>query len=467
LLTSVGALSIITLMGTTVVVRSMADERSARVSQSRTTATSLAEAGINEAMSVLAKPGNNPLNPSLLSPRTSTYEGGSVTWSGMLDAATSTWTLTSTGKTRNPTGAAELVRTITAQAPVTVTVTGSLASPAWNYIYAGATESACDMTIQQSVQVASPLYVRGDLCLQNSATITSGPLQVHGRLTMYQNGNAVGSLTAPISEAHIADGCVWKASTLHLPCSIQDNVFATVTDSSPADIPPPTVSWDTWYLHASPGPHSPCAAVSGMPPAFDNDQGTSPDAAKRNNSLTSSFSLTPSLSYVCRTAGGELSWDAFAKKLTLRGTVFIDGSARIENGFVNSYDGQAALYLSGTLLLRNSHLCAVAAGNGSGCANSGWNPNTRLLVVAANGTGGQVPGGDSIQLVSSTFQGALYGTGAIEIDTTSQAIGPMIGSTVMLGQSVTTSFPAISIVPAGSPGQTPVLASVGAPRSYG
>jgi hypothetical protein len=28
----------------------------------------------------------------------------------------------------------------------------------------------------------------------------------------------------------------------------------------------------------------------------------------------------------------------------------------------------------------------------------------------------------------------------------------------MLGQSVTTSFPAISIMPAGSPGQTPVLA---------
>jgi hypothetical protein len=90
-----------------------------------------------------------------------------------------------------------------------------------------------------------------------------------------------------------------------------------------------------------------------------------------------------------------------------------------------------------------------------------------MLVVAAQGTAGQVPGGTSVQLVSSGFEGALYGTGAIQIDTTSQAIGPMIGSTVMLGQSVTTSFPAISIVPAGTPGQTLVAPTVGPTRNYG
>jgi hypothetical protein len=69
--------------------------------------------------------------------------------------------------------------------------------------------------------------------------------------------------------------------------------------------------------------------------------------------------------------------------------------------------------------------------------------------------------------VSAGFQGALYGTGAIEIDTTSQAIGPLIGSTVMLGQSVTTSFPTISVVPAGTPGQTYVPPTVGPARNYG
>ena len=44
---------------------------------------------------------------------------------------------------------------------------------AWNYIWAKATGSTCDMTIGQSVNVATPLYVEGNLCLQNSATIAS------------------------------------------------------------------------------------------------------------------------------------------------------------------------------------------------------------------------------------------------------------------------------------------------------
>src|SRR5437588_136392 len=55
---------------------------------------------------------------------------------------------------------------------------------AWNYIWAKATGSACDMTIGQSVNVATPLYVEGNLCLQNTATISSGPLVVRGSLTM-------------------------------------------------------------------------------------------------------------------------------------------------------------------------------------------------------------------------------------------------------------------------------------------
>jgi hypothetical protein len=244
-------------------------------------------------------------------------------------------------------------------------------------------------------------------------------------------------------------------------------VFASVLDSSPPEIGVPAADWQTWYLHASPGPYSPCTSPSGTPPVFDNDQGVlaSPDPSRRNNSVLVPFNLTPTLSYTCKATGGELSWDGNAKKLTVKGTIYIDGSARIDNGWVNTYDGQAVLYLTGTLLVRNSDLCAVV--DGSGCTASGWDPNSRMLVVAAQGTAGQVPGGDSIQLVSAGFQGALYGTGAIEIDTTSQAIGPLIGSTVMLGQSVTTSFPTISVVPAGTPGQTYVPPTVGPARNYG
>lgn len=468
LVLSVAIMAVLSISGVTVVTQSLAADRSARISSGRSSAHALAEAGINEAAAVLANPGNSALNPGLLPIRTSTYESGTVTWSGTFDQATSSWNLTSVGKVRNPTQATDLTRRLTAQVPVSVPLVQNLSSPAWNFIYSTATGSTCDMTIQQSVQVASPLYVTGNLCLENSAMVTSGPLNVGGQLSLYQNGNSVGSASAPISEAHIGKGCVLKANPLHNPCTSGDNVFATVLDASPPAIAPPTAYWESWYLNASPGPYSPCLVQAGTPPIFDNDQGalSSPDPSKRNNSVAVSANLTPNVSYVCKSAGGELSWDATARVLTVKGTIFIDGSARIENGTVNGYSGQSALYLSGTLVVRNSKLCAVLATDGSGCSTSGWDPNSRMFVVAANGTGGQVPSGASIQLVSSVFQGALYGTGAIEIDTTSQAIGPLVGSTIALGQSVTTSFPNVAIVPAGSPGQTPTAASVGAPR-YG
>src|SRR5207244_6517260 len=52
----------------------------------------------------------------------------------------------------------------------------------------------------------------------------------------------------------------------------------------------------------------------------------------------------------------DLSWDATARVLTVNGTVFIDGSAKVANGLVNSYKGVGSLYLSGTLLLKGSKL---------------------------------------------------------------------------------------------------------------
>jgi uncharacterized membrane protein (UPF0136 family) len=119
------------------------------------------------------------------------------------------------------------------------------------------------------------------------------------------------------------------------------------------------------------------------------------------------------------------------------------------------------------MLIKNTKLCAVADAYGN-CDTSHWDPNTRLLVIAADGHAGQVPAGDSIQLVSAVFQGALYGTSAIENDTTSAVIGPMIGSTVILGQSVTTSFPMIRIVPNGMPSlQKTIYAQPGTPTGYG
>jgi hypothetical protein len=245
-------------------------------------------------------------------------------------------------------------------------------------------------------------------------------------------------------------------------------LLGSVIESAERRDPNAPLDWDGWYRNASPGPYFACHTQSGTAPVFDNDQGSpvSPDPSKRNASVPGSFNLTPGTSYSCQTAGGELSWNASTRVLTMRGTTFIDGNAQVQNGALNTYQGQGSLYLSGTLLVKNSKLCAhVAAGS---CDSTGWDPNTTMLVVVANGPGGiQVPAGDSVQLVSSTFQGALYGTNAVEIDTTSQAIGPIIGSTVYLGQSTATSFPSVTVAPSGMPGSPMVYAQPNPPQLYG
>jgi hypothetical protein len=470
--TALGICAVLVIAGTTAVGYTSSSARTSYRSGADQRAFALAEAGVNNAMAVLSLPANNALDPYLLPPRTMTLEGGSVTYSGTLDQATGSWRITATGLARNPTApqASPVRRSVGIDVDVDAAFSHPLNNMAWNYIWAKATGSACDMTIAQSVNVATPLFVEGNLCLQNTSSITNGPLVVKGSLTMAQKANGVGAPGKQVNEVHIGGFCQYWNKAASLPCKgSADNVFGKVLDGIVPPLTPPTADWTNWYLNASPGPFYPCNSTSGAPPAFDNDQGSpaAPSASTRNNSILTVTNLTPSVSYSCTTAGGQLAWDAAARVLTVKGTVFLDGSAVIANGGTDIYDSQGSLYVSGTLLIKNTKLCAVADPSGN-CDTAHWDPNARLLVFAADGNGGQVPVGDSIQLVSATLQGALYGTNAIENDTTSAVIGPMIASTVYLGQSVTTSFPAIKIVPNGMPSsaQNTIYAQPRAPSGY-
>lgn len=491
LVMAVGILGVLTVSGTTLIYYSSTNARSASYSTSNSNAYDLAEAGINEMMSILSKPENNALNKYLLGEQsngtvthtTHTYDGGSVEWWGVLTQSytgSSTWSLTSVGKIKNPTGAtaSQVTRTLTAKVPVVPTYTQPLNNPAWNFIYSRGTGNTCDMTIAQSVLVQSPLYVAGNLCLNNTAAITAGPLIVHGSFTMSQSANYAGTSSTPLNQLHVKNGCKWKNNASHNPCqqgagsSGYDNVWASTISNNPSSSPAPAVDWDAWYLNSNPGPYYSCLSSSGTPPTFDNDQGaaSSPNPAKRNNSVTTLQDLTPSSSYTCKSSAGELSWNASTKVLTANGTIFIDGSAQIQNGSVNTYTGSATIYLSGTLLIKNSSMCqATSSGT---CTTNGWDPAQRMLVFVVNGNGNggspqnQVSSGDSIQLVSAYAQGALYGTNAIDLGTTSQFDGPLDGSTVMLGQSTSSSFPGLSFVPAGMPGNPEVYAQPQPPQLY-
>jgi len=341
LMMALGVTVVFSIAVTTTIYYSSTNSRSATVSDKRNRAYGLAEAGINNAMSILSKTSNNALDkyvfcadnpipgqpaPPLPCVHTDTYDNGTVTWSGALNINyvnnSAYWTITSVGDVVNPTSptAAHLTRTIVATVVVKPVDSQVLNNPSWNYIFSraptwsGVALSGCDMTLGNSVNVTSNLYVLGNLCMTNSAKMTKGKLYVKGSLDQQTNSNSIGTATLDISEAHIGLGCQYKSQTgalPHNPCrygaaTTNDNVWATVIDNSPPPITPPTVDWNGWYLNATPGPYFSCNTPQVNDPAlpvfkFDNPVGTAADtdatklAFKNDNQGVAD--LTPSTAY--------------------------------------------------------------------------------------------------------------------------------------------------------------------------
>jgi hypothetical protein len=223
---------------------------------------------------------------------------------------------------------------------------------------------------------------------------------------------------------------------------------------------------DGWYGAAAPGPRNACSSSSGTPPAFDNN-------SVRDNSLGTA-SLTPPASYTCivgppESPRGELSWNASTRSLTVRGTIFVDGSLTVD-GSLAQYDGHGAIYVSGGFVLSaGARLCATVAGSDCNSASGGWNPDAELLAIAANGSGngGAFPG-NGIQFGShSRFQGAVYATNAIQFGGFSAMQGPMIASTILScsGQQFPP-FARLTVVPSGLPGNPPPVGRPGRPYEF-
>ena len=184
-----------------------------------------------------------------------------------------------------------------------------------------------------------------------------------------------------------------------------------------------------------------------------------------NSTTAASHVVSQGVSQDDAGTSGELSWNATTKTLTVTGTIYIDGSAQISNSAVNTYNGQATLYLSGTFYA-NGSLCAAVSG--STCNFAGWNPDNELLMIVANGNGGQVNPGDSIQIANNfSFQGGLYATNAVEFGNNVNVDGPIVGSQIVLSNNLTTNaFPFITTVPVGMPSNDEVYAQPNPPQSF-
>jgi hypothetical protein len=492
--------SIFLLIGATVMEFTRGNSRDSARSRSRVQTHANAEGGIAAGLSRIhySVENTNPFNSTILpSSRDAAmaengqpvqYENGYAYYWGTIDALTGEWTVYSEAHETNPNGGSDIVRNVTAKLQVQRVTEQAETTNLWNWIYAKHEGYTCDMTIQNPGDVVTNVWVEGNLCVENTARLMGdqviedpseiGPtVVVEGNLTLRNPKNEVGSPTERVNVG-IGGWCVYQPAVnlQHDPCQgplpvpDADHVYANGTSTNLEDVLAgivgfapiveptwPTPEWDEAYLNASPGPYYPCAQSSGTPPTFDNDQGSIATAsASHMNGSAGTVLLTPNQAYTCRTAGGELSWTPGTGgpgTLTVSGTIFIDGNAEILNNTLVDYNGQAAIYVQGDLLMRKATVCAVFLSDNSGCDNAPWDPNDEFLLFVVSAQA--YVGDEDIEIKSTKFQGGLMASNDIVVETTSQMAGPMLGDYLFVGQTASTTFPHIDEVGTGTPG-TPI-----------
>lgn len=452
---ALGTSLVLGTMATSAVAYSSWNYGSSARSNAEVQALALAEAGLNYAYSTLYN-ASPPTDPLAVPDRTVTLETGTARYYGVLNG--STWTLTGIGTAVNPTGrrSAAVVRVVSGRVTLGSALVSSRNNGVWNYVYADAT-SGCT-TLSNSVRVDVPLYVRGDLCISNTASVTGGALRVGGTLTVTNSGT-VGSSAEPIYEASIAGGCRYgNSGPFHTPCTSADHVYAQVVDATPPPFTKPAVDLAKWYRDSQPGPLHGCTTGS-FPGGFDND-------TVMNHSRPP-VDLTPTTAYDCRVLDesgfevGRLAWNPATEALTLRGTIFFDGDIVFSQQNEVVYSGQATIYTSGIVDMSNhNEICGAP-----GCPDS-WNPNQSLLAFVAGSISGEQ---NSVVIGNYTyFQGAIYGVNDYREGNNSQVWGPVIARQVYLQNSTVLNYVPIDTLLPGMPAtyeETVTLTNV--PGSWG
>ena len=216
---ALGIMTVLLISGTTIVYFSSSSARTASRSSADQKAYAFAEAGVNDALSILEN-ASNPTTSTLLPQTTANFEGGSATYSGTIDS-NYVWTITSTGSMRNPTGATSPVRRTLKQTVQVLGLNSTSTGIAWSRFYQDAT-SPC-LTID-TVNWPAPVSTRGDLCLTNGATI------VGSGTTVDVGGNVIitGPDTTPAARPPTA-ASGWTNST---NVFTSNSVYATLAISA-------------------------------------------------------------------------------------------------------------------------------------------------------------------------------------------------------------------------------------------
>jgi hypothetical protein len=446
------ALAIVVALGasvSSVAYYATSNYHSANHSKADQTALSLAEAGLNLAYSTLEN-ASNPGMASAVSPTPvadKPMPGGFVTYYGTFDSANKAWTLVGIGKAIDTNRPGQLVvRYVRGRAHIGTATVGDKNNAVWNYVYADST-STCT-TIGNSVNVNVPFYVKGNLCMANSAIVTSYALQVGGTVTMSSPQNSIGSAGSPLHEAHIGGGCSTDGVHYVSPCGASQRVWAGILDANPIPLSKPPVDLVGTASSAPLGPAHGCTVGSLPWGGFDND-------ANHQNASLGTINLVPkNTTYDCKALDasgnvvGELGWDG--STLTIAGTIYLD--ANISFGQQNHvvYKGKASIYASGSISLgQQTTVCGVAD------CGTDWDVSKNLLAWVAGqqcAANGSETDGMSIQNFS-TFQGAIYTVCDYREGNNATVWGPIVSRQVYLNNSTTNFYVPIGTLLPGMPAQ--------------
>ncbi len=512
LIVAIGVMAVLSVSAVTIVDYTTSTTHNSGFSKGSQLAYTLAEAGLNNAQSILSsnetvngQPSSKALNSSVLTGTAqcpdgtsrclqadyngglTRYEGGTTLWYGVLNNVNSTWTVTTWGQVHNPTGATASViqRKIVADIKVIADAAQPANASVYNYLYATQSTTGCDVDLGQGVTVDYSIYAAGNLCLSNTATVAKPvaadrvELRVLGKLVLKSPQNIVGSSSTPIDDVETT-GCGTSLTSTHTPCTGSgDKVWSSSYNYSPAAIVSPidTTYWTKYYSNGIPGPKNDCTTKTGTVPVWDSNQPNGTLNLAGNGDST--FNITSSTAYSCVVKDyygktvGEFSWvppnngTGAPGTLTVNGTVYCDCSMTVGNGAMNVYNGYGTLYLTGTFVMTGAgtRLCASKAAGTTDCDFSGVfgsASQTEMLVIAANGNDSS---GYSITMAQGTeFQGALLAIHNISIGQSTTFQGAVITPSISLGQSaVVKPLPVLQNLPLGAPGNPTTHATVQQP----
>jgi Tfp pilus assembly protein PilX len=460
LVLALGVSMVLGIAVTTMADYTFSNTRSASSSSGAQLAYTAAEAGLNDALTTLFSSG---------SVHTKTFQDGasqtlasnpsyhvSYTWTATVNDPV--WTLTGTGTVQNVSqGSRPITHTLKRTLRVQASAGGSGPNmTVWNYIYSDAPPGSPCMPLANNSAIATPLYIRGDLCISNNAHIdvnaafasaypTTPQLQVGGKITMGNNAY-IGTSSQRLNGVLTGAGC---GSTPHNPCSSSDGVWANQYLAQQPTLTKPVIDLATWYKDAAPGPNHPCTSPTGTPPAFDND-------TTQNNSL-GTVNLTPATAYDCKFVDatgatlGELKWTPSGTpgtpgQMVVSGTVFFDGDLSLNTQVV--YSGRGTMYFAGSILFNNNaYFCGILN------CTSAWDSTNNLVVMVA-GSNAQSPSAAINLTNNAIMQGAMEANGDFTETNNVGVWGAIIAHQVFLSNNAIDHYVPFGTAVPGIPSQT-------------